>query len=278
MPSPFRLKRSRDLKKQYTQLDETSALLAQRRGSTDSDQTLVDEDGARSSPVAAMDSNALLAILAPLVGALQRLTPRLNASSAPNDIFASFIGACTALTSLLTFLQRCSQDHEHASGDAGYDLDAEMRSLMLEALGKKVEMERHKIRRPSHDSDRSLISTTSTANTPFTNSSSSSISPLSPSHTKNPFVVHATSVHLSSSRVSVGGKAIPQAPSSRSSGSSTGGVAIANYGNFAGGGQASWAMNVIRLGSYQNSMLFSPSPVAVRRGIHEDEHYTIQDS
>lgn len=208
--SPFRLVRSRSQKKRYDKVEEQTGLLSARRDSDDSDQALLDQDDPASH---------LLAVLAPLVSGIQRLGPR---TTGQNDVAGLFDEVCKTLKALIVELKG-----EESGGD---EHDLEMRSLMLSALVKKVQAERHSITIASPLAAKSL----------------------------NPFVFHATSLSNASIKPIPFSKPIPVI-------GKTGG-ALAPYSSFAGGAPSStWAMSVIRLGSFQNSMLFSPSPVAVRK-------------
>ena len=169
----------------------------------------------------------LLVVLAPLVSSLQHLSLRLTSAApcATDAVFHDFVALCDLLDGFIAELQSGSPEED--------DHDFEMRALMLSALSKKVHAEQDSARR-----------------------SSMTASPLvvKPS---NPFVLHATSIRKSSTKAIASAKSIPSA---------VGGSPPPPYSSFVGGAQtSSWAKNVIRLGSFQNSALFTPSPVAVRR-------------
>ena len=198
-----------------------------RRGSDDSDATLVEDVGQTAAD--------LLAVMAPLVAGLQGLTPQLIAlRPLPGEIKQAFEEACDKMLALLHGRrdELIAQSKEGGSGDMG---EMEMSILMLDALMRKVEAEQVTFKRATN--------------------------PLA-LQSQNPFVLHATTISgRGRHSVSAPTRIAPIAggPAQRDMG--TGGFA-----SFASASQStSWAMNVHRLGSFQASALFTPSPVAVRK-------------
>ena len=200
----------------------------EQTGLLTSDQTL-DEDE-HDDP-----ASYLLRILAPLVSSLQRigqLIPSLGLSGI-SDVVKLFDEVCDKLEQVITMLQGKSEQCAIDSGEGVvHDHDLEMRTLMLSALLKKVQAERPTI---------------------------SISSPLVPKSV-NPFVLHATSLNLRPPNRASTSKSIPLTGSGRTP------QPPPPYSSLVTGAQSSvWTANVIRLGSFQNSALFSSSPVVVRK-------------
>jgi hypothetical protein len=150
-------------------------------------------------------------------------------------------------------------DSKGARGAHNHDL--EMTSLMLDALVKKIEHERGAVYRLSvtescDETDDSDWEETVVGEAELVQiKKGADGSPLLPT-TKKPFVLHSTSITLSARRGSEN-RPIPAGAAQA--------VAPGNgHSSLVGGVQPTWSRNVIRLGSYQNSLIFSPSPVAVR--------------
>jgi hypothetical protein len=122
------------------------------------------------------------------------------------------------------------------SSDDPHDL--EMKTLLLDALSKKIEQER-----------------------PCTLATMKNSPPLPDD---NPLILHSSGV-LSSERRSITPPIQPKQGVPIVSGIGIGQVGM--YPSFSQATQQHQAglSNVFRLGSFQNSMLFSPSPVAVRQ-------------
>lgn len=233
-------------------MDETRPLVSDdRRGSADSDATLVNSiEGSTDSHVEDT-AGQLLDVLAPLISALQKLTPRFKNIPIEEKLVQVHEQVCSKLVELLDDLTT----HHQARDDSQDEHDLEMTSLMLDALRKKVEQERSvSLHRPSVatqevEAEETMTEANCEAKHPSTGL------PLLPV-SKNPFILHSTSIALSPSRrsssstsIPIGDKAVPPP---------------GTYSAYIGGAQQTWARNVIRIGSYQNSMLFSPSPVAVQ--------------
>ena len=220
--------------------------------------TLVEDfsdDGLPPPPSSAKildNASHILDILAPVVASLQKITPRISNNMADLEtILKDYDHVCESILQLLDGLR--SKDR----GSVKDDHDLEMTSLMLDALHKKVgkeQMSVHLIRQPINiKADYESMREESVAKRE-SEETKYMTSPLL-LHSQNPFVLHSTSITLSSTRrSSVAGKGVP----------------IELHGATAAPKdhlmpvQQTWAKNVIRLGSFQNSMLFSPSPVAVR--------------
>ena len=227
LTAPFRLVRSRSQKKRDDTIDEKTRLLA-HRDSLISDET-PDEDE-HDDP-----ASYLLRVLAPLVSSVQRIGPRIGSLglSRVGDVVKLFDDICGKLEQVITKLQGESDQSAYEVGEGVmHDHDLEMRNLMLSALLKKVQAERSSI------------------------TISSALAPKS----VDPFILHATSLHLRpKNRVSTS-VSIPLMGNGRGPRPSP------PYSSFVTGAQSSiWTANVIRLGSFQNSALFSSSPVAVRK-------------
>jgi hypothetical protein len=201
----------------------------------------------------------LLSLLAPLVATLQRLGGVIRDAQGGADD-----------TALKTFT-RCCEDlkvkvegYKHSKVDDRIDPhDLEMKTLLLDALLKKIENERTSIeastithllppvisqsRRASIESDSSITLSTRRESD------------------ENPLILHSTAV------LSTNGRSITPPAQVRAVPIGIGiGIGIGNtgvYPSFANAGQQTGfgLSNVFRLGSFQNSLLFSPSPVAVRR-------------
>lgn len=215
--STFRSASSRQSKSE--ECPPSGPRLDQRRGSADSDATLVNVDPASS----------LLTMLAPVIANLQQLGIRISAVSPPdNSLLVTFRGLCIELEQLLDALKAAGSTAAMTADGKAYDHDQEMRTLLLKALTRKVQIERERSMPPP------------VALAPSPTSATSKV---------NPFVVHSSA--LLSGRKKTTSKPI-------------GGPATQG-GSAAPGVQSMWRANVFRVGSYQASMLFSPSPVAVKR-------------
>jgi hypothetical protein len=151
-----------------------------------------------------------------------------------DDLGKVFSNICGKLESLIESLHM-GEGNESGEEDVEAGDDLEMRALLLSALLKKIEAERARLTSPPTQA----LATISPS--PLTLGS------------RNPFIVHSTSLTSTSSA----SKPITPAPASHLSPS---------YATFVSNSQTSWTINnVFRLGSYQASMLFSPSPIAVRK-------------
>lgn len=243
--------------------------LLDRRGSVDSaltvattvSQSSIEEPG---TPRDDDEAGRLLDVLAPLVSKLQHLgifmsnwsisSVGLQGSRPSDDLF---LVTCEALQSLLESLQKALTPAGAPPPDHPMS-DHDMASAMLAALIKKVEAERDRLTPPA-------------TNVPMpksrrTASASPSGSPLHTTPPDNPFVLHSASPTRQSPGGTVtpnggGGKSIPnlQARPIRAG-------LTTSFSAFASQSQStSWATNLIRVGSFQNSFLFSQSPVAVKR-------------
>ena len=241
----FRPGRSRTQKKTYSQLDETRSLISDRRGSADT----VDSDDTLVATEPAEITSHLLDSLAPLISALQTLTPKIvHYQPTSKCVAESHDELCEEMVELVDELKATVLE----DGSDRDDLDLEMARLMLDALCKKITKEQVIVRELMEDeqSQETLVASDGDAKL-----SANPECPLLPT-SSNPFVLHSASIPIAARRVSetnnrpiIGFAPIP---------------AAGTYVGYVSGAQQTWARNVIRLGSYQNSMLFSPSPVAVR--------------
>ncbi|EIW70707.1 hypothetical protein TREMEDRAFT_61218 [Tremella mesenterica DSM 1558] len=235
--SPF--SRLKFKKKGWTKLPDSTPLEVRRgstdpllrRGSSGSDTTLVEDVGESAAD--------LLGQMAPLVSALQTLSPKMSTiKPIPADLRELFDEACQKLTDLL--------EKKRAGVEEGKGDELGMSRLLLDALLRKVQAERLTVARAA--------------------------SPLV-MQSANPFVIHAAALGSTStisngsaaSSILNGGSRTISSPARIApvTGTSAGG-----YTSFASASQSgAWGMNVVRLGSFQASALFSPSPIAVRRAV-----------
>ncbi|WRT66273.1 uncharacterized protein IL334_003226 [Kwoniella shivajii] len=267
-----------------------------RRGSDDSDQTLVDPSNNELS------AEELLNLLAPSMTRLQRLSRKVAASnngfsSTDYSVKSTFNDICTQFLDLLQSL-RCPSssdpdtDPDYKGNDDPRDdsEELEMRNLMLSALTKKLQIENNRCSSLSP----SLID----ARNPFIIHSSSlsseskirSISSLEsrPSTVKgmkfagNDFVdteiLLSPSIHPKrfSKPIKIDHKNI-DIDKDKVGGTEDEINTVGSFSSFLSKYQNStnsrhidnmnnpWAQNVIRLGSFQASLLFSNSPIAVRK-------------
>lgn len=177
-----------------------------------------------------LPTNELLAILAPLISSLQRfgLSPDLESHGADAlELRLQYVDVCDEVRALLLDLQE-QRDNEQD--------ELEMRSLLLVALLKKVHAEKAKHR-----------------------------SPLACIDATDPFVLHRNSATRSSGstgKMSVASRAIGGLPSK---GSARGSVDSVESEEYLQQSKATWQKHVHKIASFQNSALFSNSPVAVLR-------------
>ncbi|ODO09774.1 hypothetical protein I350_01991 [Cryptococcus amylolentus CBS 6273] len=221
--------------------------------SADSDMTLVGSEGqggpgGNAGGFQEDSAGELLATLAPVIAALQHLgiklrthTEMLRGNGDYTSVKDSFLAACESVVTLLLELE---SPNGHVEGqpdslaDVGQD-NLEMRSLMLEALKKKVKTEQHRLSTASFASPQR-----------------------SPTH--DPFAVHSASSPYGRSRK--GGVGVTKSVPIKISAVGGGQAGEVAYRSFmANSQQSAWAINAVRLGSFQASALFTPSPVAVRR-------------
>ncbi|WVQ99322.1 hypothetical protein IAU59_006454 [Kwoniella sp. CBS 9459] len=215
-----------------------------------------------------------------------------------NNIFRLFKNICDRLLDLMSELK--TQPHSESEHEQDHDL--EMRDLMISALVKKVEFELDRL--PPTDQLRSGLQV-STDNASKLGHDYTLAPPSRPRGSTNPFIVHSASllappVHLpvtttgtqaldstngvdgtgvnvnidaNSNYVRRGSNPIKISLTPSPNPTSVGKQGFSEYEYeceyLAPAQQAStgsgWAKNLVRLGSYQASMLFSNSPVAVRR-------------
>lgn len=182
------------------------------------------------------------------------------------DLVDDFAVCCTELEKRLE-LYTHTQQRSSAGAGAGDEADphdVEMKRLLLAALAKKVETERTITTVP--------VPVPATPSPPLSLSRSESNSNSNP---KYPLVLHSSNVldppdsRRSSltppSRISES-RSIPiSAPSADLHPHQHQNHLGPAYPNFADAGQHVGLSNVFRLGSFQNSLLFSQSPIAVRQ-------------
>ncbi|WVQ80642.1 hypothetical protein IAT38_002747 [Cryptococcus sp. DSM 104549] len=282
--STLKSARQRSLKKTKgwswgTKYDKMDEPLLTRRGSADSDMTLVEREDAEPGKkgiavsVDGGDSSGgysageLLALLAPVVSTLQRLGIRfatLSAQMAEDNLLparAAFLDGCHQLSDLLASLRPPTlppPNDRQSSVTTAMPVPSvcdpqehEMCSLMLDALARKVQVEQDKLDKLRGDGSYHSVA--------------------SPTSSRNPFVIHAATPSSTTISATANGTRRGSAPSApvKIGAPAPGGPGMADgvsYRSFmAGSQQSTWATHVVRLGSFQASALFTPSPIAVRR-------------
>lgn len=202
-------------------------------------------------------ATVLLALLAPLVTSMQKLGAAIRHSSGiiDEEVLQTFSICCEDL-------QIRMEGYKHSEPDDGIDPhDLEMKTLLLDALIKKIETERTSMPAMSAHLQPPVCASRRSS------SASDVSSILSPRRESDacPLILHSSAV-LGMNRRSITPphqrKAVPI-------GIGMGiGIGFGNngaYPSFANAGQQTGLSDIFRLGSFQNSLLFSPSPVAVRR-------------
>lgn len=223
--------------------DNEAKHLCSESSSLDSSITLFDVPvlPSQPSPERQPEDARYLALLAPLVATIQRLSPVVR-TIAEKDIRTAFLQRCEELTDLLMELKKEALFSPPAYDASGFPADADdddMRVLLLTALHRKVLLESSRCAAPVSAGTGSLAVKADAF---------------------NPFVFHSTTRTVSSGtalRTPSPPKAI--APALR--------VTEGEFSNFMGHSQQTWRANVHRLGSFQASALFSPSPIAVNRAV-----------
>jgi hypothetical protein len=139
-----------------------------------------------------------------------------------------------------------------------------MKTLLLDALRKKIESEQDSLNKAilaAHQQETDITPVmgiyTGTTSDLQTDPARADKDFQTDGIDENPLILHSTGV-LSTNRRSI-------TPSSQIGIGIGGGDHMGVYPSFADAGQQTGLSNVFRLGSFQNSLLFSPSPVAVRR-------------
>lgn len=237
--------------------------LAQTDSGTSSTESLVGKDNL-NPPITQTQSrdtaSDLLSLLAPLVSSLQTLGLRLKDSeSVEQEMIDDFRGCCTDLEDRINIYNTPIPDQD-AELNAH---DLEMRTLLLDALGKKVIAERTSC-------PEAHVPAPLQAPSPLNASPPSTVSRTS-STSGNPFVLHSSDIIGSRRSSTPNPMPIPIGAGAGSGigiGGGTGmgrGTHLGPYPSFADASHQTGLSNVFRLGSFQNSLLFSPSPVAVRQ-------------
>lgn len=247
----------------YSKLDksEETPLVRRESGdsghSADSERTLVGVTLDYGEDVCSVQdervddpAGELLALLAPVISTLQRLGIKISSHVhiLPSAEYAGlkdhYLKACNAMLSLLNQLQSLySSVKARRSSLVDTEDGLEMRTLMLEALIKKIKAEQAQFR----------------------------TLPTVPASSHNPFVVHAASLQKPDQRPSerrastVQSNPIKITPAQVTLPNEE----ISNRSFIPNAQQSSWAMNIVRLGSFQASALFSPSPIAVRKLVRD---------
>jgi hypothetical protein len=178
------------------------------------------------------DATILLSLLAPLIARLQKLGKGIRELGTISE------GTSYMFTTCSQGLEKKIEGYRTCGSNAEDPHDLEMKTLLLDALSKKIQQEK-----------------------PITIPTMKSSPPLPDD---SPTILHSSGV-LSSERRSI------TPPSQSKTGVPIGaGIGIGQVGMYpsftsATIQQQAGLSNVFRLGSFQNSMLFSPSPVAVRQ-------------
>jgi hypothetical protein len=194
------------------------------------------------------DATILLSLLAPLISRLQKLGRAIRDLD-PDQVMGGTYEKFRICSEKLE--GKIEWYHQSTPSSAGVDPhDLEMKTLLLDALSKKIQQERiNTLLKPK-------------------------IEPPLGQHTPNdnPLILHSTGV-LSAERRSITPPVQPNRGIPIGTAINTGmGIGIGNLGgqdgmypSFTHATQQIGLSNVFRLGSFQNSFLFSPSPVAVRQ-------------
>lgn len=190
------------------------------------------------------DATILLSLLAPLISRLQKL------GRAIRDCEGVMEGTYDKFTICSEKLEGKIEWYHQPTESAGVDPhDLEMKTLLLDALSKKIQQER-----------------INTIPVP------PKVSPPPSIPNENPLILHSTGV-LRAERRSITPPVQPNRGIPIGTGANRGvRIGIGNIGgqegmypSFTHATQQIGLSNVFRLGSFQNSFLFSPSPVAVRQ-------------
>lgn len=193
----------------------------------------------------------LLVLLAPVISAIQRLGIKISShvhALLPAEFDAlrdHYLEACNAMLSALTKLQS-PQSYVKARRNPFLDTGdgLEMRTLMLEVLIKKIKAEQARFR---------FLSTTFTSsNNPFVVHAAASLQ----NPDQRPSERHASTVQSNSIKIIPAQVTPPNGE-------------ISSRSFIPSPQQSSWAMNIVRLGSFQASALFTPSPIAVRKLVED---------
>ncbi|WVQ67766.1 uncharacterized protein L199_005971 [Kwoniella botswanensis] len=272
-PSPHRFSRlvsllpsrSRSLRRRgrYTPIEEKPLLgdhTGDRRNSDDSDITLVPP---KTPPL--LNAENILKELAQPISNLQRYSNRIHHLNFTNreykkddteELIDMFKTICTRLIDLLESLKISSRDksifdNDHVSDQKDEDNgEMEMRHLMIQALIKKINIELTRFSSPTPSFS------------------------LNSSMTKNPFIFHSSSLSsnltapssICTSETGYDGEIlISPVVSQRRESLSTPRPIKMTHRYHLDSEQSNWAQNIIRLGSYQASWLFSNTPIAVRK-------------
>lgn len=189
------------------------------------------------------DDTRYLTLLAPLVATIQRLSPTVQLTS-DQALRASFQDRCEELTDLIKELKKESISSAQSYGHIFDEGNDDMRLLLLNALHKKITLEQ------SRCSVELPIQLTQAVN----NNTLVSVKAID----KNPFILHSSSLNRPNSYTPSSSKPIALPVLGTQNG---------NFSDFMGHSQQTWRMNVHRLGSFQASALFSPSPIAVNKAM-----------
>ncbi|WVW83810.1 hypothetical protein I302_105831 [Kwoniella bestiolae CBS 10118] len=279
LPSRFRSLKRRG---KYSTIDE-KPVLGDRRGSSDSERTLVPHE-IDSKLTKYLSAEEILRYLARPISDLQKTSNKLYHSQNTNqklkpkekqDLILMFRDLCSRLLDLLDSL-RIPMDKEGKNifddpSDSNDDGEDEMRNLMIQALTKKINIELNRF------------------------SSQTQTHTLNPKTHKNPFVLHSTSLTAPASLYTSSesgydseilvSPAICQGRDSLSTPRPiqlTHSISNNSFPSFTssdsdktcistGASPSNWAQNLIRLGSYQASWLFSNTPVAVKKLTGDNE-------
>lgn len=193
----------------------------------------------------------LLMLLAPVISTIQRLGIKISShvhALLPAEFDAlrdHYLDACNAMLSVLNKLQS-PQSYAKARTSSFLDTEngLEMRTLMLEALIKKIKAEQARFR--------FWPTTLTSSNNPFVVHAAASLqNPDQKQSERRASTVQSNPIKIVPPQVSLPNGEISSRSFIRSP------------------QQSSWAMNIVRLGSFQTSALFTPSPIAVRKLVED---------
>ncbi|WVR07131.1 hypothetical protein IAU60_004172 [Kwoniella sp. DSM 27419] len=227
-------------------------------GPDDSQETLVDAPAA----VKTVDADSLLNTLAPVVSELQRLAPQVISylqRGLDSPLGVQFTDICVELLDIVNEIRQqarevtdCRPKQQEHFSNVLMSHDQDMRDLLLAALTTKVEREYERL---------TAIKGLPAVVTP----------------PDDPFVLHSTSLPAlpRANRATRGSTPIKIGPGSMASSdfdtntdTDSASITLINGSSsshlYPAQGSQGWARNLVRLGSYQASLLFSNSPVAVR--------------
>ncbi|WWC70293.1 uncharacterized protein I206_104243 [Kwoniella pini CBS 10737] len=231
-------------RKKYDNIDEKELLITSfRRNSNDSNKTLY------------IDSEIILKEISPLIRKLQKINSSLyiqRYSTNKEEEIHLFKKICEEIIKLLdslkfnTIMNRFDNDDDDDEEDDDAD---EMRNLLISTLKKKIQNEINQL-----NSIYSLSSFNS-----FNNQNQN----------QNPFIIHSTSIsNLKSQKNRRESQSIKIHKTPDISSCSFSDNSDQKYLQ----SSSNWAQNLIKIGSYQASLLFTNSPIIIRKLNHHYEN------